>query len=218
MRVTQLLGTAAVVVGMTGVAGAQTPTHAQKPAEPAAKQAARETGGKTKDAWITMKTKIALMTADKVDAMDLNVDTMGGVVTLHGKVETAAEKSEAERVASRVDGVRSVTNLLQVVPDSRRDAVKASDDDVKREASKALDAERALKDSSIKVSSVNDGVVLLTGEARTYEAHLKALEIVRGVSGVKRVASEVKVDDDTTTSSSAHKLSRHGTQKHPSRQ
>ena len=41
------------------------------------------------DAWITMKTKIALMTTDNVSAADLNVDTVKGVVTLHGKVAKA---------------------------------------------------------------------------------------------------------------------------------
>lgn len=206
MRLTQLLGTAAVVVGMAGVAGAQT-AHPAKETARGAKQEAREAGSDTKDAWITTKTKIALMTADKVDAMDLNVDTRDGVVTLHGKVENAAQKSEAERVAGGVDGVKSVTNLLQVVPDSKRDAVQASDDDVKRDVNKVLDAERTLKDSSIKVASVNNGVVLLTGEAKSYAAQLKAIELARGVTGVKRIASEVKVDDETSSSSSAHKLS-----------
>ena len=38
----------------------------------------------TPDAWITMKTKIALMTAENVSTKDLNVDTVKGVVTLHG--------------------------------------------------------------------------------------------------------------------------------------
>ena len=51
------------------------------------------------DAWITMKTKISLMTAENISTSDLNVDTVKGVVTLHGKVEAATEKSNAERVA-----------------------------------------------------------------------------------------------------------------------
>ena len=63
------------------------------------------------DAWITMKTKIALMTADNVSTSDLNVDTVSGAVTLHGTVETAAEKTNAETVAKGIDGVKSVQNL-----------------------------------------------------------------------------------------------------------
>lgn len=198
MRLTQLLGTAVAVFAITGVADAQT---AASKATQATKQEMHEAGSQTKDAWLTVKTKIALMTADKVDAMDLNVDTRNAVVTLHGKVATETEKGEAERVARGIDGVQSVTNLLQVVPEAKRKAVNASDDQVKHEVSTALDAEPLLKDSSIKVASVNNGVVLLKGEAKTYAAHLKALEVARGVSGVKRLSSEVTVNDASATSS-----------------
>jgi hypothetical protein len=55
-----------------------------------------------------MKTKIALMTTDNVSAADLNVDTVKGVVTLHGKVATEGEKAKAEQVAAKIDGVKSV--------------------------------------------------------------------------------------------------------------
>ena len=72
----------------------------------------------TPDAWITMKTKIALMTADDVSTMDLNVDSVKGVVTLHGKVATEAEKAKAEQVTLKVGGVHAVKNLLQVVPNA----------------------------------------------------------------------------------------------------
>jgi osmotically-inducible protein OsmY len=47
------------------------------------------------DAWITMKTKVSLMTTDGIHTSDLNVDTVKGVVTLHGKVSTEAEKAKA---------------------------------------------------------------------------------------------------------------------------
>ena len=36
------------------------------------------------DSWITMKTKLALMTTEGIDTWDLNVDTVSGGVTLHG--------------------------------------------------------------------------------------------------------------------------------------
>src|SRR5262245_15331644 len=85
----------------------------------------------TPDAWITMKTKIALMTTDNVSAADLNVDTVNGVVTLHGKVATEGEKTKAERVAAKIDGVKSVKNLLQIVPGSKREFVERSDTEIK---------------------------------------------------------------------------------------
>src|ERR1041384_5808669 len=69
------------------------------------------------DAWLTMKTKIELMTTEGVSTSDLNVDTVQGVVTLHGKVPTQSEKATAEAAARKVDGVKDVKNLLQVVHD-----------------------------------------------------------------------------------------------------
>ena len=143
------------------------------------------------DAWLTMKTKIALMTADNVSTSDLNVDTVNGAVTLHGKVESAAEKANAERVAKGIDGVKSVQNLLQVVAPSQEKRTDASDKDVEDRVKKAFTADAVVKDSGIAVTSVNKGVVLISGRAKSLEAHLKAIETARGVAGVRRVATQV---------------------------
>src|SRR6185369_12008874 len=97
-------------------------------------------------------------------ATDVNVDTVDGRVTLHGKVRTAEEKTKAEQVAKGIDGVTEVRNLLQVVPEQARSAKAASDDEVKARVKNALKNDRALADSSIAVQSVNDGVVLLGGK------------------------------------------------------
>jgi osmotically-inducible protein OsmY len=43
------------------------------------------------------------------------VDTFGGTVYLSGTVDTAAEKAEAERVASEVGGVQQIVNDLVVL-------------------------------------------------------------------------------------------------------
>jgi hyperosmotically inducible protein len=147
------------------------------------------------DAWITTKAKLALLTSDNVSATRVNVDTTNGQVTLHGKVRSAAEKAEAERLARSVDGVRSVRNMLQVVPEPRVDATAVADDELKDRVDKALDADKQLADSDIDVSSVNDGVVLLEGDAKTIGDHLRAVETAVRVPGVRRVASEIKSPD-----------------------
>src|SRR5262245_44537762 len=145
------------------------------------------------DSWITMKTKLALMTTEGVDTWDLNVDTVKGAVTLHGKVATEAAKEKAESVAKGIEGVTSVKNVLQVVPSPDRKIVDKADDAVKDSVQKAFDADPALKDSGIKIASVNKGVVLLSGDTKSLAANLRAVEVARGIPGVKRVASEVTV-------------------------
>jgi hyperosmotically inducible protein len=149
----------------------------------------------TPDAWITTKTKLALLTAEDLSGTAINVDTVNSRVTLHGKVRSAAEKETAEAVAKKIEGVKGVRNLLQVVSPSRESAVQASDDDLRPQVEQALKAEKSLNDSSISVQSVNSGVVLLAGTAKTLTAHLRAVEVVASVPGVRRVASEIQSPD-----------------------
>ncbi len=146
------------------------------------------------DSWITMKTKLALMTTEGVDSWDVNVDTVNGAVTLHGKVASDAARQKAETVAKGIEGVASVKNMLQVVAKPDRDAVDASDDAIKDQVQKALDADPMIKDSGIDVASVNRGVVLLSGSAKSLEAQVKAVEAARQVPGVRRVSSEITLD------------------------
>jgi len=59
----------------------------------------------------------------------------------------------------------------------------------------ALEADRALADSSITVKSVNAGVVLLSGKARTLSDAYRAVDVTAFVPGVRRVASEIESPD-----------------------
>ncbi len=148
------------------------------------------------DAWITTKVKLALLTSRDVSSVDVNVDTIDGRVTIHGTVDSAAEKARAEQAVRDVAGVREVRNLLAVVPPSRQDAVAASDEQIKKEVESALKEEPALADSDVGVSSVNKGVVLLSGTAETLSDHVRAVEIARGVPGVRQVSSKVQSPDE----------------------
>jgi len=76
----------------------------------------RTAGRNVDDATITASVKSTLV-ADKVSNLTrIDVDTTNGVVALNGVVETPEQKSRAEQLASRVDGVRKVVNNLQVQP------------------------------------------------------------------------------------------------------
>ncbi len=147
------------------------------------------------DAWITTKAKLVLLTTEGVSATAVNVDTVNGQVTLHGKVRSAQEKEKAQAAVWGIDGVQGVRNLLQVVAAQHENTMQASDNDVKTQVENALRADRSLRDSSISVQSVNNGVVLLGGTAKTMMDHLSAVEVAAGVPGVRRVASEIQSPD-----------------------
>jgi len=147
------------------------------------------------DAWITTKAKIALLTTAGVSSGAVNVDTVDGVVTLHGKVSSPEEKAKAEAEVKKIDGVKEVRNLLQVVPGGREKVVKASDKEIKDRVDRGLRDGHFAKDSRIDVESVNDGVVLLGGKAQTITDHLRAIELARSVPGVRKVESEIESPD-----------------------
>ena len=147
------------------------------------------------DAWITTKIKLALLTTEGVSSTAASVDTTNHLVTLHGKVRSGAEKEKAESVAKNIDGVQDVRNLLQVVPPQHEYIVQRSGDEITKHVTKALQADRSLEGSSISVKSVNNGVVLLAGTAKTLADHLDALEVAAGVTGVRRVSSEIQSSD-----------------------
>lgn len=146
------------------------------------------------DAWLTAKAKVALMTTEGIRTTHLNVDTVKGVVTLHGQVPAADQKTKAAEVVRKLDGVKEVKNLLQVVPSAERKAVKRSDDEIKKDLDAAWKSHKALNDSGIKVQSVNDGVVLLSGTTKSHAAYVESVEIADAVRGVKRVSSEVVLE------------------------
>ena len=147
------------------------------------------------DARVATKVKLSLLTTEGVSAADVHVDTVDGRVSLHGTVPTESEKVRAEQVASQVDGVAKVRNLLQVVAPRNEAKTEATDAQVEERVKAALAADRALADSSIALKSVNAGVVLLAGKARTLSDAYRAVGVTAGVPGVRRVASEIESPD-----------------------
>jgi osmotically-inducible protein OsmY len=147
------------------------------------------------DAWITTKVKSALLTDDVVNGLDVDVDTFDGHVTLHGRVDSEAERAKAEELARAIDGVAGIRNLLAVVPPTEAEATEVLDDALREAVASALENDRALQESDVEVKSVNDGVVVLAGETKTLSAHRRAIARARGVKGVRQVASEIRSPD-----------------------
>ncbi len=149
----------------------------------------------TPDGFITTKAKLSLLTTGGVRGNSVHVDTNDGIVTLYGKVPNAEQKITAEKAVTKVDGVRQVKNLLQVVADADAKRIERSDNDIKDSAEKLLKDDLALRDSKIGVKSVDKGIVLLNGKAASVTDHLRAVALVDGIAGVRRVATEVEAPD-----------------------
>lgn len=133
----KLAGVSMLVV--VGVAACNNPwsTESASKSESADKsmdQAAKDTGEKTSsaagkigsslerqsskagvainDAEITTKVKGAILVEPGLKSLDISVDTVKGVVTLSGSVDSIIKRERAQTLASEVDGVTSVDNQL----------------------------------------------------------------------------------------------------------
>jgi osmotically-inducible protein OsmY len=67
------------------------------------------------DAAITTKVKAALLSDSQLkQATKVSVETNQGIVQLTGSVDSKSQESEAVSAANKVDGVKSVKDLLSV--------------------------------------------------------------------------------------------------------
>lgn len=71
-------------------------------------------GRNVDDAAITASVKSKLVTDKVVNLTRIDVDTNNGVVSLNGVVDSSQQKSRAEELTLRVDGVRGINNNLQI--------------------------------------------------------------------------------------------------------
>ena len=146
----------------------------------------------SKDVWLATKAKVALLTAEGLSVKDVDVAAAEGIVTLHGRVRTGAEKAKAGRVVSEVEGVKSVRNLMRVAPEAFGATGRVDDDLLRSAVDSALLADRRLE--GVRVASVENGVVVLEGRAVSLEEKLRAIELVWAIPGVSRVTSRIEAE------------------------
>jgi hyperosmotically inducible periplasmic protein len=82
-----------------------------------AKNKNESVGEGLEDGWIHIKVRAALAAVDDLRDSTINVDVDNNVVTLRGSVGNAASKKAAEDAAKKVDGVKSVSNKLEIRAD-----------------------------------------------------------------------------------------------------
>jgi osmotically-inducible protein OsmY len=126
----------------------------------------------------------------------IHVDTRQGHVTLYGQVQSQKDKATATADARSVRGVVDVRNIVQVVGPSDAERVRRLDAAIRTDLTRALRADRSLGDSAISVKSVNNGVVLLTGNAASTNDIVHAFASAGSRSGVRSVYLEIEAQRD----------------------
>lgn len=69
-------------------------------------------GAAIDDAEITAKIKAAIFAEPGLKTLQINVDTVQGVVTLSGSIDSLPDSDRAKMLAAAVTGVKEVRNLL----------------------------------------------------------------------------------------------------------
>jgi hyperosmotically inducible protein len=195
------------------------------------------------DAMITSKIKTGFVKDKIVRSRNYNVDTSGGIVTVKGKARTQAEADRALEIAKNTQGVSSVKNEIQVIPDkvatdkpksstktasstkaagdpTPKNSTPPSEQPKERTASTSTKAggstsaskeggspdalittkikaeyakDKAVSATNIKVDT-NNGVVTLSGAAKSKAEADKAVQLARNIKDVKSVKNDIKVE------------------------
>ena len=151
------------------------------------------TGDYIDDSVITTKIKTKLATDDFLKSFEIGVESRKGVVQLSGFVDSQSTIDKAGKIASSVEGVKSVKNDLIVSVPKTESAGKYFDASVITTKVKARLAEdNVLKAFDINVKTYN-GVVQLRGFVDSQMTIDKAGKIAGSVEGVKSVRNDLIV-------------------------
>jgi len=134
---------------------------------------------------------IALPSYSLFDHFTFRVD--GDTVTLMGKVSQPTLKTDAERVAKRIEGIRKVTNQIEVLP------LSASDDHLRRVLYESIYGHSALQTLAVRAVPpihiiVDNGTVTLEGVVANELQKNVARVQANSVAGVFVLTNNLRVE------------------------
>lgn len=110
-----------------------------------------------------------------------------GAVTLEGEVEHWNQRADAEEAVRKLEGVRLVTNRIQVRP------ARVSEPVVRKAIEDAL--ERHIEREARRIQlDIEEGRVTLSGTVRSWAERQAAVGAVRGTPGVQRVEDHLRIE------------------------
>ena len=133
--------------------------------------------------------KLALMADPHLFPYEINVDMNGDVAILSGKVGSEAEKGAATDIAQASEGVKSVTNNLEIAKDLPQVLARKKDESITQYVRDRFGKSKTLESAHFDVRT-EDGIVHLSGKTKFLVIALEAAEAARHVPGVKAVRSD----------------------------
>jgi hyperosmotically inducible protein len=189
-------------------------------AAPLLAQAGRDTSTMVSDAWITTQIYAKFFVDPDIKGRHIDVETVSGVVTLRGTIQSGAERSQAIAKAKGTDGVKQVVDKLSLPQAEKPPAGDAHEqsrpstnaEQVKAHAQSAADRvgkemsdtwittkvqaiyflDKDVKGMDIAVTTKGT-VVTLTGTVPTEATRQKAVADARSIEGVSQVVDKITV-------------------------
>jgi osmotically-inducible protein OsmY len=188
----------------------------------AAAQTTRDTSTMMNDAWTTTQVYAKFFMDPDIKGRNIKVETISGVVTLTGTVQSSAERHQAVAKAKTTEGVKQVVDKLSLAtaerplptPGDEKNSKSASEnaervkahaksvaDRVGKEVSDTLITtkvqamyflDRDVKGMNIDVTT-KGGIVTLTGAVASEATRQKAVADARSIEGVGQVIDKLTV-------------------------
>ncbi|MDB6165758.1 MAG: Osmotically-inducible protein OsmY, contains domain [Lacunisphaera sp.] len=147
------------------------------------------------DKWIALKIRSRLLVKGNVSAASTKVDVADGHVTLTGTADNVAQKELTEVYAKDIDGVKGVNNQLVVKsspPAKETMGEKVDDASITSQVKYALLTHKSTSALKTKVAT-SDGVVHISGEAKSDAEKSLVTKLAHDVRGVQSVDNNMTV-------------------------
>jgi osmotically-inducible protein OsmY len=140
------------------------------------------------DEAVQQDIKTILSCTSDIDMRQITVTVVDGIVNLKGTIDAYWKKSRIEDLASSIDGVLKVNNLIRVLPvDTAPDIL------VKKDILSALERMEVEGLNNLKVD-VNEGIVSLSGTVPTWSIAFDVEDTARYTAGVIDVKNNLAVE------------------------
>ena len=158
------------------------------------------------DAWLIAKVKSTLWFHRNVNATETQVFATDGIVTLHGKATSIAQKDLTTLYVKDIEGVKDVKNEMVVSPDAmqagkktageKMDSISESIDDASTTALVKMTLLYHRSTSALKTTvETKDNVVTLGGKAANIAEKDLTTKLVSDVHGVVKVVNNMTVEE-----------------------
>jgi hyperosmotically inducible protein len=149
-------------------------------------------GTEIDDSVVTARVKSALLKDPDVKSFAFKIETRKGEVQLSGFVTNQTQIDRAIEVTKAVQGVRSIDNKVSVKVEPTTIGNKVDDAIITAKAKAALVADASVRSPDIAVVT-RKGEVQLSGFVENQGQIDRAIEVVRGVDGVRTVNNEMTI-------------------------